>query len=286
MTDGVLGQTQTFAYDHRDRLTRGWTTGSATAVYDESYTYNAIGNLTAKGPTRGLATYTFPASGAGSVRPHAVTSVGAASYGYDANGNMSNRAGKTLTWTANNMLASMTGPDNVQESYTYDAEGERVTRQRLVPLPSGVTTVYAGGVWEEDAPGGTTRSVYRFAGRAIAQRTVVASPASNTVSYLHADGLGSTSASTNSGGAITAQQRYTPFGAVRQAGALPTKLGFTGQYLDDTGLAYYGTNCFIATHGRPWEPHTPDLLYPGLESRQERRNAGAVFGVRVAEMAE
>lgn len=216
-TDTVLGQTQTFAYDHRDRLTRGWTTGSATAAYDESYTYNAIGNLTAKGPTGGLAAYTYPASGASSVRPHAVTSVGAAAYGYDADGNMSSRAGKTLTWNADNTLASLTGPDNVQESYTYDTDGQRLTRQRLIPLPNGVTTVYAGGVWEEDTPGGTTRSLYQFAGKTIAQRTVVASPASNTVAYLHADALGSSSASTNSAGAVTAQQRYTPFGAVRQA---------------------------------------------------------------------
>lgn len=136
----------------------------------------------------------------------------------------------------------MTRSDNVQESYTYNAEGERVTRQRLVPLPNGVTTVYAGGLWDEDAPGGTTRSLYRFAGKAIAQRTVVASPASNTVAYLHADSLGGTSASSNSGGAVTAQQCYTPFGAIGQgAVTLPTKLGFASQYLDDTGLAYYAT---------------------------------------------
>lgn len=102
VTDGVIRQIQTFAYDHRDRLTRGWTTGSATAAYDESYTYNAIGNLTAKGPKGRLVTYTYPASGANSTRPHAVTSVGSTAYGYDANGNMIGRAGKTLTWTAEN----------------------------------------------------------------------------------------------------------------------------------------------------------------------------------------
>ena len=51
------------------------------------------------------------------MRPHAVTGTSGQTYGYDANGNMSSRAGKTLTWSADNSLASLVGPDNVTEGY-------------------------------------------------------------------------------------------------------------------------------------------------------------------------
>ena len=52
------------------------------------------------------------------------------------------------------------------ETYTYDADGERVTRTR-----NGTTTVYLAGLYEEDLPSGTVRLHYGFNGQVIAQRT-------------------------------------------------------------------------------------------------------------------
>ncbi len=59
--------------------------------------YNALGNITSK-PTLTNApdTFAYNLSGAGSVRPHAVTQRGADTYAYDSNGNMTSRAGKAL----------------------------------------------------------------------------------------------------------------------------------------------------------------------------------------------
>ena len=190
--DNLNGQTQNFGYDHRDRLTRAYTTGNASAAYDESYTYNAIGNLTAKGPTGSLATYGYNASGAGSVRPHAVTSVGAATYAYDNNGNLTSRAGKAITWNADNTVATAAGPDNIPEGYGYDVDGQRVTRSRDIGQTGGFTTVYCGGLYEEDTPTGTIRVLYAFNVRVVAQRTVGGGTA--TFACLHSDLLGSTGA--------------------------------------------------------------------------------------------
>ena len=53
---------------------------------------------------------------------------------------MAGGGGRTLTWTADNLPATITGTDGVTESYVYDAEGQRLKRTR-----SGVTTVYLGG---------------------------------------------------------------------------------------------------------------------------------------------
>lgn len=111
--DTVGNTTQLFTYDERDRLTRGcaipgtMATMCATgAVYDESDTYNEIGNLLTKGDTA----YTYPASGAMSVRPHAPTVVGASAYTYDAVGNTLTGAGRTLTWNSQNRPVTITGP--------------------------------------------------------------------------------------------------------------------------------------------------------------------------------
>src|SRR6266516_5927757 len=67
---------ETFAYDERDRLTSATYAGSG-----HTYSYSTIGNLTSKAGV----SYVYPASGATSVRPHTPSSVGGASYSYDAN---------------------------------------------------------------------------------------------------------------------------------------------------------------------------------------------------------
>jgi hypothetical protein len=69
--------------------------------------------------------------------------VGADVYGYDANGNMISRTGKAITWHADNTVASVMGPDNVPEGYTYDAGGGRATRSRNLGQPGG---------WSASAP--------------------------------------------------------------------------------------------------------------------------------------
>jgi YD repeat-containing protein len=66
-------QTQNFNYDALDRLTSASASGggSGQGQHSESYAYNAIGNMTSKAGV----SYTYPASGASSVRPHAVRRV-------------------------------------------------------------------------------------------------------------------------------------------------------------------------------------------------------------------
>ncbi len=51
------------------------------------------------------------------------------------------------------------------ETYTYDADGSRVSR-----VAGGITTLYFGGVFEQEKETGTTRSQYTFGGGVIAQR--------------------------------------------------------------------------------------------------------------------
>ncbi len=66
--------------------------------YDETYTYNKLGNLTSK---TGKGSYSYPASG--SAHPQAVTSTSdGQSYVYDANGNLTGTGGLLSLYDAEN----------------------------------------------------------------------------------------------------------------------------------------------------------------------------------------
>jgi len=166
---------------------------------------------------------------------------------------------RSYNWNYENQPTSITGPDSVTETYTYDADNERLTRSR-----SGVTTAYlAGSLWEEDS-GGATRILYSFGGKVIAQRD---SSSGGSVSYLHGDHLGSISLLTNQAGGLISQQEFDPWGKVRTSvsGSISqTSINYTGQRLDNgTGLLYY--------HSRYYDPGlgkfvSPDTIVPGMAS--------------------
>ncbi|WP_029215371.1 RHS repeat-associated core domain-containing protein [Kallotenue papyrolyticum] len=231
--DGLVGQTQHFRYDHRDRLTRAWTSESTSNAYDHSYTYDAIGNLTSKAGV----SYSYGSNGNGTgAGPHQARTVGGQAYTYDAVGNLLSGGGRTYTWQADNLPASISS-GGATETYTYDADGARLTR-----TAGGVTTVYVGGLYEEDLGSSGTRALYQFNGQIIAQR----SSDSGGLIYLHGDHLGSVSLATNASGAVVSRQDFDPWGSIRSGGISQTALNYTGQRKDGTGLLYY--------HARYYDP--------------------------------
>ncbi|MFL5800699.1 MAG: polymorphic toxin-type HINT domain-containing protein [Roseiflexaceae bacterium] len=229
-------QTQNFDYDHRDRLTQAWTTGNSTNAYNESYTYNAIGNLLSK---TGVGSYTYPASGSTSTRPHTPSAVNGGAYTYNGNGNLTGGGGRTYTWNTDNHVASVSQTSG-SESYSYDADGERVKKVR-----GSVTTLYDEGLWEETA-GGATRIYYTFNNEVVAVRD----SATNVVTYLHTDHIGTISLATSSAG-VGSVQHYYPWGTQRGGDTITqTSLDFTGQRRDDTGLLYYHARFYDPLLGR------------------------------------
>jgi RHS repeat-associated protein len=87
---------------------------------------------------------------------------------------------------------------------------------------------------------------YHHGGQRVAQRVAVG------VVYLHGDHLGSTSLTTDGGGAVVARQLYHPYGTVRwREGALPTDFTYTGQRaVAGTGLMDYRARYYHPTLGR------------------------------------
>jgi RHS repeat-associated protein len=257
---------QCFTYDPLRRLTEAWTTTAATCQaiptqavvggpdpYWTSYQYNSIGNRTqdtvhtAGGNT--VRSYTYPASGASSVRPHAITNVTAAglnpgtdTYSYDNTGNATTRnlagkPGQTLTWDPEGQLASVTDSSGTT-SYVYTADGQRL----LAYEPGTVTTLYIGPIELRRTTTGITCT--RHYG--VASRTTAGG-----LSWLAADHHGTGQLAINPTSLALTRRKTDPFGNVRgPAAAWPTTRGFVNGVQDSTGLVHLGVREYEPNAGR------------------------------------
>jgi RHS repeat-associated protein len=186
-----------------------------------------------------------------SVKPHAVAAVGAISYAYDANGNMTKRGTQTLGWDVENRLLTVSGG----ASFVYDGDGNRIKKTE-----GGITTLYINRYYEKTGTEVTTS--YYLGSKLIAQRKGI-SP-NYTLSYVMQDHLGSTSATASDAGVRTSTITYFPFGSIRATtGTVPTDKKFTGQRLDATGLYYYNARYYDTNLGRFI---SPDTIVPDLSS--------------------
>jgi len=243
-------ETVTYAYDSVNRLTGGTGfTGGLTA----SYTYNNTNNLLTKQEGSSNLTLNYPASGPGSVRPHAVTSTTGSqslSLTYDANGNLATQGGTTYTFDAENRLKTRTVTGGTV-TYLYDGNGATVKRTNA----DGTSTVYVEGIYEKDSSN-TVRKYYQAYGRPVAMRDVPSG--SGTVYYLLADHLGGTLSGLKKQGSGTSAQwsfKYWPFGNTRtSSGTAKSDKLFTGQRQEpgDAALGLYNYNArfYSTTLGR------------------------------------
>jgi len=224
-----------------------------------AYSYDANGNTLSGGgrsytwdarnlPTGIAGTGGAPPPGGGAPNLTAPSRGGA---GSGSPGNAApSRGGPTVAGVpANAAAVRPTATGGGTEAYTYDAGGQRVTR-----TANGITTVYFGGLFEQDVESGVTRSQYAFAGHTIAQKTVAGGSA--TLVYLHGDHLGSVSVATSATGAVLDRQEYGPWGNVRGGNVSETTLNYTGQKRDGTGLLYYGARYYDPALGRFLSPDT------------------------------
>jgi YD repeat-containing protein len=186
--------------------------------YDESYTYDTLGNLLSKAGVSSSYGANGNGTGAGA---HQARVVGGQAYSYDANGNLLSGGGRSITWNgANQPVTVVMG--TATESYSYDVDGQRVVTVRSVSGQPTVTTVTFGGLWEE-VVGGTQTRYYTFNGQVIAVRA-----GSNGVTYLHGDHLGSISVSTSATGQVLNTQHYDAWGKVRSGSVPQSRRNYNG----------------------------------------------------------
>lgn len=233
-TDGNQSTSEFFCYDSLNRLTNyaiSTTATSCTSSGTKTVAYNDIGNITSKSDSGG--TYSYPASGASSVRPHAVSSIAGTVYGisnpkfdYDANGNMTCiHAGvscispyRTTAWTSFNMVDTVTqGLTTV--AFTYDDMHSRIVQSATIS-GSATTTTYlndpmsgASSIKTVSGATATWRDYITAAGRIIAERDTVSG--TTTLQYFVLDHLSSVGAITDGSGSLVQRRSYDAWGKRR-----------------------------------------------------------------------
>jgi RHS repeat-associated protein len=143
-------------------------------------------------------------------------------------------------------------------TYTYDGDGVRVKEVYMVGAVVTMTKYYfAGGAYEiqDDGSTQTTLRYYSIAGQMVAMHD------GTDLVYFASDHLSSASLVMNDTGGLLSQNRYLPFGEVRDDIAsspiTQTDFGYTGQRnLASIGLMDYDARFYSPTLGRFLQPDT------------------------------
>lgn len=223
ITSGLFGETWDYGYDDLKRLTTA--TNTDEPLHSRSYSYDSVGNILTKSD---VGTYSYPPPG--SPRPHAATAAGGKTYGYDANGNMtqvSDGGGviRTLTWDGEDRPSAIDGV-----TFHYGPDG---ARWKKVDTTTGEITLTLGEIEVQDAgsinevmvkylPGGARRS-------------------GMTTLWHHKDHLQSVQAVTDDAGTVALRRIHAPFGKrVFDSGSTFVEAkDYIGERLDaETGLLY------------------------------------------------
>ncbi len=247
--------TEDFYYDSLDRFDYSQRTAGGSPATNADVTLDAIGNISWK---MGVGSYTYHAT-----KKRAVTAAGSFIFDYDANGNMTNRNGSSISYTSYNLPSVINAGAGYSSTLSYGAFRNRY--KQVAVTPSGTeTTIYVAGLLEKVTRGSLIEYRHVIAGgngaAAIHTRRSGGSPAADTI-YLHRDQLGSPELLTNGSGGVLVRPSFGAYGERRDGTdwsgppssgdlstiANTTRHGFTGhEHLDSVGL--------IHMNGRVYEP--------------------------------
>jgi RHS repeat-associated protein len=246
-TAGVPSPLETYGYDALHRLT-GVAAASGSSI--EAYTYNRTGDrLTKAAPGLLTGAYTYAPD------THHLMGVGATTRQLDARGDTTADVLASGTYgygyNGRNRLTVVQNNGVTVGSYVLNALGQRVQKSvgavatrfdydeasRLLSEGTGAAT--RDYVWVDNLPVGVVDGTGTTA----------------TVNFVHADGLGSPRAVTNSAGMVLWQWAYSsnPFGenAPTSTVGYTFNLRFPGQYFDaESGLSYNVHRDYEAATGR------------------------------------
>lgn len=223
-------RTMDFTYDDLHRLTIASSTLAATTDYRQTYSFNAIGNITNKSD---LGDYTYTDNGYNN--PHAAVSINGTTNTYDNNGNLLNDGTWSHAWDYDNRIASSTN-GTITVNYAYDHEGQRVRQSNGTD-----DWIYVNRYYDVNH---ATTTKHIFAGDQLIA-TIEGNGVATSTYYVHTDHLGGSSVLTDESGDVVQLLDYYPFGGTRideKTGSYDNRKKFTGKELDDeTGLYYFGS---------------------------------------------
>ena len=252
-----------------------------------AYAYDGFGRRTSRTDVNGTSSFTYDDIGQLLTATHpAGTGLASESYSYDLAGNRTASAGSPAgTWVYDRNRLMQDG----SASYTYDGEGNRLTRtdratggvtrytwnaeHQLVAVnfpdgsretfrydPFGRRIEIAHGTqvtrYSYDDPvidaeyNGANALVATYVHGATADSVLEQTRGSQRF-YYHVDGLGSVTAITDQTGNVVSRYVYDAFGNQRVTGSAVNPFSFTGRELDAaTGLYYYRLRTYDPRTGR------------------------------------
>ncbi|MCI5065507.1 hypothetical protein MRY87_07270 [bacterium] len=251
--DRLMSITEEFTYDALYRLTRAEVLGAT----PQDMTYDEIGNIQT---LSGVGTYRYGENGAG---PHALTTVVGMrnnTYQYDRNGNRTDASQGTIRYTSYNKPKRIVH-GSARRDFFYGADRKRFQTEKRFRGNLDLTKYYVGDLFEREREGSVTRDRHFIRGRdhAVIAVYTESSSASDTLSYLHRDHLGSVQSITDDSGAVLETHNYDAWGARRLSDWTPSsgiissavERGFTGhEMLDDIELIHMNGRVYDPVVGR------------------------------------
>jgi RHS repeat-associated protein len=218
--------TEGYTYDPIYQLT-GVSQGATTT---ESYSYDAVGNRLS---SLGMASYSYNAS-------NQLTGTASATYTYDNNGNTLTKADgtgtTTSTWDFENRLKQVTLPGaGGTVTFKYDPFGRRIQKSS-----AGGTTNYiydGANIIEELDNTGSLLARYTYP---LALDEPLAQVRSGSTVFYQADGLGSITSLTTPSSTITATYSYDTSGNLTAStGSITNPFRYAGREFDMESSIYY-----------------------------------------------
>lgn len=232
------GSKSIYEFDNAYRLTRDKRLSAANAVlYDESYTYDSVGNRLSKARTGWnpvSVNYVY------NERNQLTSSSDGMTYQYDANGNTiginSASGNESMHYDVLNRLVRYAGPGGVEET-SY--RGGAYQRWKVSETTTGSSAVQTAFLYDNDDVvadyvGNTSALSRLYVTPGLDQNlsmTVVSGPDAGTY-YYSQDGLGSVRTLTDSAGLVKNHYDYTAFGEpYAQSVNLMQRYAYTGREL-------------------------------------------------------
>lgn len=254
------GSRSLYEFDQAYRLTRDLRVDSSNQTqYDESYTYDSLGNRLTK-----VRTIWNPVSVSYSynARNQLVASAGTENqtYSYDANGNLtgvlSGIANEERTYDVLNRLKRYSGPAGVEESTYFGAGWERMSVNATPSgsaVPETTRFLYDGDNVVADFNGASSLQalyVTPFLDENLSVNRLGGSDAG--AYYYSQDGLGSVRSLTTQSGDAVNRYDYTAFGeGVSSSIGVSQRYGYTGRETNAlNSTMYYRYRNYLAGTGR------------------------------------
>jgi RHS repeat-associated protein len=233
------GVSTEYHYDPASRVTGLIYRNALGSLGDLTYEYDKAGNRIGVGGSFARTLLPDPVASATYDAANRQLSFGDKTMTFDENGNLTSMTDPSgisnFSWDARNRLTAISGP-GINASFRYDHSTRRVKKT----FNSDSTAYLYDGLNPVQEVSLASASANNLTGLSVDEYFTRTNVGAGTSETLLTDGLGSTIALTDSGGAIRNEYTYGPFGTTVGNGVPNTSpFQYTGRENDATGFYYY-----------------------------------------------